>query len=73
MLKAIKLGQQLTKKEMKELKGGVSETGGTCCAHSNDWVHMQCGLSKKDAKDQAPAMGGLWCCDHCAASLAAVD
>jgi hypothetical protein len=43
MLKAIQLGQQLTKKEMKEVTGG-----GTCCAHS-DAGYESCGLSKGDA------------------------
>jgi hypothetical protein len=65
MLKAIQLGQQLTKKEMKEIKGG-----GTCCTHTLDWSERSCGLSIDDA--QAGAGNGIkWCCDSCGKSMAA--
>jgi hypothetical protein len=74
MLKAIQLGQQLTKNEMKEVKGG-----GTCCAHyvANGcedvgggpvWI---CGLSKSQAMATADAAVGVeteqafWCCASC--------
>lgn len=70
MLKAIQLGQQLTKKEMKEIKGG-----GTCCAHSasdaGEFGTVECGLSKKDAQKLADQIAftegsGYWCCASCA-------
>lgn len=60
MLKAIQLGQQLTKKEMKNINGG-----GTCCAHLSDSCadcgtgHWVCGLSKKDAIKKADELA-LW-------------
>lgn len=68
MLKAIQLGQQLTKKEMKEVKGG-----GTCCAHYSEapgnsvW---KCGLTKAVAMEQADAFAvengeANWCCVSC--------
>jgi hypothetical protein len=65
MLKAIQLGQQLTKKEMKEVTGG-----GTCCAHS-DAGYESYGLSKGDAikyANQYASQTGnrtFWCCASC--------
>lgn len=75
MLKAIQLGQQLTKKEMKSITGGT----GTCCAHyvvngcddvggGEVWV---CGLSRKQAVSTADGAVGpdvqqaFWCCASC--------
>jgi hypothetical protein len=58
MLKAIQLGQQLTKKEMKEVKGG-----GTCAA-VNKKGEVSEYLSSQSAQDWASA-GGHWCCDSC--------
>ena len=72
MLKAIQLGQQLTKNEMKQIKGG-------CCAHYNVELGgdngMTCGLSMAQAKAMALEMamevlapehgGASWCCASC--------
>ncbi|MBX9785118.1 MAG: hypothetical protein K2X48_17665 [Chitinophagaceae bacterium] len=78
MLKAINLGQQLTKKEMKEVKGG-----GPCCARLDDMcgdcgsTHQTCGLSMAEAKREATRLAimadnngygsvrGMWCCASC--------
>ena len=76
MLKAIQLGQQLTKKEMKNVTGGMA---GSCCAHyvangcedvggGETWI---CGLSKSEAKSTASGAVGseteqaFWCCSSC--------
>lgn len=65
MLKAIQLGQQLTKQEMKEIKGG-----GTCCAHSPAG-YESCGLDRETAINRANAYASetgnrtFWCCDNC--------
>ena len=72
MLKAIQLGQQLTKNEMKQIKGG-------CCAHYNVSVGgdngMTCGLTQAQAHTMATEMameiqpegygGASWCCASC--------
>lgn len=62
MLKAINLGQQLTKKEMKEVKGG-----GSCCWHNNVTGAYVCGLTKAEAiaanDNNNPV--DKWCCSSC--------
>jgi hypothetical protein len=69
MLKAIQLGQQLTKKEMKEVKGGLA--AGSCCAHS-DSGYVSCGISKETARQRADQYASdtgnqaFWCCASCA-------
>jgi len=68
MLKAIQLGQQLTKKEMKNVMGG-----GTCCYHNQGWTEYECcngctlAESKKEATKHAIATGNRWfyCCANC--------
>ena len=69
MLKAIQLGQQLTKKEMKEIKGG-----GTCCAHVSEAPGNEiwsCNLTKDAAISTAGQMAyqygtnAYWCCASC--------
>ena len=72
LLEAIKLGQQLTKKEMKSVTGGyMAGAGGTCCSHPNGGMDgWNCGISKAQAKAEALdwAMSGTpasWCCASC--------
>ena len=62
MLKAIQLGQQLTKKEMKNVTGGFDDWG-TCAAVNNKGEVMD-GYDKSSAKKWA-SNGGHWCCDSC--------
>ncbi len=62
MLKAIQLGQQLTKKEMKELKGR-SYPIGTCAAIDSKGNIIDV-TNLATAKDWASG-GGHWCCDSC--------
>lgn len=72
------MGRQLTKKEMKEVKGG-----GSCCAHLDDYCgdcgsfHISCGYTMAEAKAQATKLAimadnngygevrGMWCCSSC--------
>lgn len=68
MLKAIELGQILTKKEMKEVKGG-----GDCCWHNSDWSAHECsgGMSLSEARDAANDIAAttgertFYCCASC--------
>ncbi|WP_212004517.1 hypothetical protein [Chitinophaga sp. HK235] len=76
MLKVIELGRQLSKKEMRDVKGG-----GTCCAHYNTGCADTCGpasccgggnLTMAEAKEKATEMalepgsdGASWCCSSC--------
>lgn len=68
MLEAIQLGQLLTKKQMKEVKGGVSR----CCWHTADWKTSECAnVSLSDARDaateyaMATGVRSFYCCKSC--------
>ncbi|MDI9338045.1 MAG: hypothetical protein QM539_06440 [Alphaproteobacteria bacterium] len=56
---ALKLGQQLTKKEMREVKGG-----GTCQAQDFHGDTLP-GLSRAQAIELATQSHGHWCCQSC--------
>lgn len=75
MLDALKKGQALTETQMRQIKGGVADSG-TCCWHSADWSAYGCGISRdtaiERATDYATGSGnppgsnhGYWCCQSC--------
>jgi hypothetical protein len=69
MKKIISVGEMLTRKQMSRITGGDEmlepADGGSCCAHSGDWVHKSCGLTKEQAQASNLA---YWCCASCYSS-----
>ncbi len=73
--KLANLGFALSREAQKKLVGGYMEDpggGGTCCAHSDDWVsYVSCGLDSATAQAYASQYAqqtgnhGYWCCASC--------
>jgi len=62
--------KKLERSEMKNLKGGVEDTPGTCTWHQG--TTAICNISMATAQDYVNNSGGNWCCDNCPTGLICV-
>ena len=60
LLETIKLGQILSKKEMREVKGG-----GSCQAQGSGLSEPVTNITREQAISISNAFGGHWCCASC--------
>ena len=62
--------KKLTRDEMKNVKGGLLDSGGTCAysqpnGSASGGMVVTYGVSSADAQSGATAFGGHWCCSSC--------